>query len=83
MRDNAHIRLTLTRGEKCTSSMNPAFNVYGTTLIVLAEWKPTSGRTTYDNDRGIALITSAQRRHSPATLDSKVGVVVRFIAFDC
>lgn len=41
MRDHAHIRLTLTRGEKCTSSMNPKFNVYGTTLIILAEWKPT------------------------------------------
>ncbi len=32
MRDGAHMRLTLTRGEKCTSSMNPKFNVYGTTL---------------------------------------------------
>ena len=41
MRDNAHMRLTLTRGEKCTSSMNPNFNVYGTTLIILPEWKPT------------------------------------------
>jgi hypothetical protein len=40
MRDNAHMRLTLTRGEKCTSSMNPKFNVYGTTLIILPEWKP-------------------------------------------
>ena len=28
------MRLTLTRGEKCTSSMNPLFNVYGTTLII-------------------------------------------------
>ena len=44
MRDGAHMRLTLTRGEKCTSSMNPVFNVYGTTLIVLAEWKPTEGK---------------------------------------
>jgi protein-lysine N-methyltransferase EEF2KMT len=40
MRDHAHMRLTLTRGEKCTSSMNPKFNVYGTTLIILPEWKP-------------------------------------------
>jgi branched-subunit amino acid aminotransferase/4-amino-4-deoxychorismate lyase len=45
MRDNAHMRLTLTRGEKCTSSMNPNFNVYGTTLIILAEWKPTEVST--------------------------------------
>jgi hypothetical protein len=40
MRDGVHIRLTLTRGEKCTSSMNPKFNVYGTTLIIVPEWKP-------------------------------------------
>lgn len=33
MRDHAHMRLTLTRGEKYTSSMNPNFNVYGTTLV--------------------------------------------------
>jgi protein-lysine N-methyltransferase EEF2KMT len=72
MRDECHIRLTLTRGEKYTSSMNPIFNVYGTTLIVLAEWKSTVGRTTYDNSKGISLITSAHRRNSPATLDSKV-----------
>lgn len=45
MRDQAHMRLTLTRGEKCTSSMNPKFNVYGTTLIILPEWKPTEVRT--------------------------------------
>ncbi len=72
MRDNAHMRLTLTRGEKCTSSMNPNFNVYGTTLIILAEWKPTEGRTTYDNTKGISLITSAVRRNSPSTCDSKI-----------
>lgn len=44
MRDGAHVRLTLTRGEKSTSSMNPKFNVYGTTLIILPEWKPTEVR---------------------------------------
>lgn len=72
MRDGAHMRLTLTRGEKCTSSMNPIFNVYGTTLIVLAEWKATEGKTTYDNVAGISLITASQRRNSPNTLDSKI-----------
>jgi protein-lysine N-methyltransferase EEF2KMT len=72
MRDGAHIRLTLTRGEKYTSSMNPKFNVYGTTLIVLAEWKATQGATTYDNEKGIALITASQRRNSPQTVDSKI-----------
>jgi branched-chain amino acid aminotransferase group I len=72
MRDGAHMRLTLTRGEKCTSSMNPQFNVYGTTLIVLAEWKATQGRTTYDNTKGISLISASLRRNSPNTVDSKI-----------
>lgn len=72
MRDGAHMRLTLTRGEKCTSSMNPNFNVYGTTLIILPEWKPTQGRTTYDNTKGISLITASTRRNSPSTCDSKI-----------
>jgi branched-subunit amino acid aminotransferase/4-amino-4-deoxychorismate lyase len=48
MRDGTHVRLTLTRGEKCTSSMNPRFNVYGTTLIILPEWKPTEGKENID-----------------------------------
>ena len=47
MRNDAHMRLTLSRGEKCTSSMNPAFNVYGTTLIILPEWKPTEVSWTF------------------------------------
>ncbi|GAX22762.1 hypothetical protein FisN_11Hh347 [Fistulifera solaris] len=72
MRDGAHMRLTLTRGEKYSSSMNPVFNVYGTTLIVLAEWKPTQGRTTYDNVKGVSLISASQRRNSPNTVDSKI-----------
>lgn len=72
MRDGAHMRLTLTRGEKYTSSMNPIFNVFGTTLIILPEWKPTQGKTTYDNVKGISLVTSAVRRNSPSTCDSKI-----------
>jgi len=72
MRNGAHMRLTLTRGEKCTSSMNPVFNVYGTTLIILPEWKPTEGATTYNNTKGISLISASQRRNSPSTCDSKI-----------
>ncbi len=68
MRDGAHIRLTLTRGEKTTSGMSPAFNVFGCTLIVLAEWKPP----VYDNEAGIRLITSAIRRNTPSCIDSKI-----------
>ncbi|EPS72846.1 branched-chain-amino-acid aminotransferase-like protein 2, partial [Genlisea aurea] len=68
MFDNAHIRLTLTRGRKVTSGMSPAFNRYGCTLIVLAEWKPP----VYDNEKGITLVTASTRRNSPNNLDSKI-----------
>ncbi len=67
MRDDAHIRLTLTRGEKVTSGMNPRFNQSGCTLIVLAEWKPP----VYSDD-GIRVITAATRRNTPECLDSKI-----------
>ena len=39
MYHDTHIRLTLSRGEKTTSGMNPKLNTFGCTLIVLAEWK--------------------------------------------
>lgn len=68
MFDNAHIRLSLTRGKKVTSGMSPGFNLYGCTLIVLAEWKPP----VYDNTRGITLVTATTRRNSPNNLDSKI-----------
>lgn len=67
MYDDAHVRLTLTRGPKVTSGMSPSFNRAGCTLIVLAEWKPP----VYE-DAGIRLVTSSVRRNSPATLDSKI-----------
>ncbi|XP_056165837.1 branched-chain-amino-acid aminotransferase-like protein 1 isoform X2 [Syzygium oleosum] len=68
MFDNAHIRLSLTRGKKVTSGMSPAFNLYGCTLIVLPEWKPP----VYDNIHGITLVTATTRRNSPNNLDSKI-----------
>src|SRR4051812_23109211 len=39
MNDGVHIRLTLTRGLKITSGMDPRLNQSGPTLIVLAEFK--------------------------------------------
>jgi len=72
MRDECHMRLTLSRGRKSTSSMNPAFNVFGCTLIVLAEWKPVQSVATYDNAKGVSLITASQRRNPPSCLDSKI-----------
>lgn len=67
MSDDAHIRLTLTRGEKITSGMNPRLNQSGCTLIVLAEWKPP----VYSDD-GIRVVSSAIRRNTPQCLDSKI-----------
>lgn len=68
MDDNTHIRLTLTRGEKITSGMDPRLNQNGSCLIVLAEWKPL----VYDNDHGIKVISTSQRRNAPQFLDSKI-----------
>lgn len=67
MRDGAHVRLTLTRGEKITSGMDPRLNQSGPCLIVLAEFKPPI----YSRS-GIRLITSAIRRNPPQALDSKI-----------
>jgi len=67
MRDNVHIRLTLTRGEKVTSGMNPRLNQSGCTLIVLAEWKPP-----VYSDEGIRVITASTRRNTTQCLDSKI-----------
>lgn len=67
MRDGVHIRLTLTRGVKITSGMDPRLNTAGPTLIVLAEHKPP----VYRKD-GIKLITSSVRRFPPDCLDPKI-----------
>jgi branched-chain amino acid aminotransferase len=67
MRDSVHIRLTLTRGVKLTSGMDPRLNQAGPTLIVLAEFKDP----VYDVS-GITLITASVRRPAPDCLDPKI-----------
>ena len=67
MRDGAHIRLTLTRGVKITSGMDPRLNQSGPTLIVLAEHKPPVYAKT-----GLCLITSKIRRPPPDVLDARI-----------
>ncbi|GIJ50892.1 aminotransferase class IV [Virgisporangium aliadipatigenens] len=67
MSDGVHIRLTLTRGVKLTSGMDPRLNTAGCTLIVLAEHKPP----VYDTG-GLRLITSSVRRPGPDVLDPKI-----------
>ena len=67
MRDGVHIRLTLTRGVKITSGMDPRLNTAGPILIVLAEHKPPVYGT-----RRITLITSSVRRFPPDCLDPRI-----------
>ena len=67
MSDGVHIRLTLTRGLKITSGMDPRLNQNGPTLIVLAEHKtPVYAKT------GLTLVTSRIRRPPPEVLDARI-----------
>lgn len=67
MTDGVHVRLTLTRGVKVTSGMDPRLNQAGCTLIVLAEHKAP----VYDTS-GLTLATSSVRRPGPDVLDPKI-----------
>jgi len=67
MRDGVHVRLTISRGVKITSGMDPRLNQSGATLIILAEHKaPVYAKT------GLTLITSKTRRPPPEVLDAKI-----------
>ncbi len=67
MTDGVHIRLTVSRGVKYTSGMDPRVNLGRPTLIILAEHKPP----VYDR-AGIRLITSGIRRIPPDCLDQNI-----------
>jgi branched-chain amino acid aminotransferase len=67
MRTGVHIRLTLTRGVKITSGMDPRLNQSGPTLMVLAEHKPAVYAKT-----GLRLITAKTRRPPPDVLDARI-----------
>ena len=67
MRNGVHIRLTLTRGLKVTSGMDPRLNQSGSTLIVLTEHKaPVYAKA------GLSLITSKIHRPPPDILDARI-----------
>jgi branched-chain amino acid aminotransferase len=67
MRDGVHIRLTLSRGAKITSGMDPRLNQSGPTLIILAEYKaPVYSKA------GLKLITASVRRPPPEVLDARI-----------
>jgi branched-chain amino acid aminotransferase len=67
MRDGVHIRLTVSRGVKITSGMDPRLNQSGATLIILAEHKAP----VYSKE-GLTLITSKIRRPPPEVLDARI-----------
>ncbi|MDH3647248.1 MAG: aminotransferase class IV [Gammaproteobacteria bacterium] len=67
MHDGVHIRVTVTRGVKYTSGLDPRLNNAGTTLIILAEHKPP----VYDRT-GLYFKTSSIRRIPPQCLDQKI-----------
>ena len=67
MSDGVHIRLTLSRGLKETSGMNPQLNTQGSCLIVLPEYKGL-----VYGEEGLSLVTSSIRRNPPECLDSKI-----------
>src|SRR5438045_6218770 len=67
MRDGVHVRLTVTRGVKITSGMDPRLNQSGATLIILAEHKSP----VYSKE-GLKLITASIRRPPPEVLDARI-----------
>ncbi len=66
MRDNVHIRLTVSRGLKYTSGLDPRINNQGCSYFILAEHKPP----VYDRS-GITLMTANHRR-PPANVLNQV-----------
>src|SRR5215475_11022364 len=67
MTDGVHVRLTLTRGVKVTSGMDPRLNQAGCTLIVLAEQTAPLYHT-----RGISDITAPTRPPGPEVFDPNI-----------
>lgn len=67
MRDGVHIRLTVSRGLKYTSGLDPRINTAGCSFIILAEHKPP----VYDKT-GVRLATAAHRRPPADVLDQKI-----------
>ncbi|MFG0246159.1 MAG: aminotransferase class IV [Phycisphaerales bacterium JB052] len=71
MSDGVHIRITLSRGTKITSGMDPRLNQAGPTLIVLAEHKPPVYRDA-EGSSGLNLCTSSIRRFPPDCMDPNI-----------
>lgn len=68
MRDRVHIRLTVSRGVKYTSGLDPRINKRGCSFFILAEHKAP----VYNNTSGITLLTARQRRPFADVLDQHI-----------
>lgn len=64
---NIHIRLTVTRGRKKVTGMNPNFNATNCSIVICLDEKDP-----IFNKEGISLITSTLRRYPPNLLDPKI-----------
>src|SRR3954468_1703194 len=67
MTDGVHIRLTVSRGVKYTSGLDPRINTKGCSMFILAEFKPP----VYDK-AGITLMTAKIRRPPANVLDQHI-----------
>ncbi len=67
MHDGVHIRLTVLRGVKYTSGMDPRVNTGGCSIFILPEFKPP----VYDKS-GITLISATVRRPLANVLDQHI-----------
>ena len=68
MRDGIHVRLTVSRGLKYTSGLDPRINTHGCSFFILAEHKPP----VFDNTAGIRLVVVRQRRPFADVLDQHI-----------
>ncbi len=67
MVDGVHVRLTVSRGLKYTSGLDPRINTQGCSLFILPEWKPP----VYDKT-GITLATALHRRPPAQVLNQHI-----------
>ncbi|MEM9046451.1 MAG: aminotransferase class IV [Pseudomonadota bacterium] len=69
MRDDAHVRLMITRGRKKKPFQDPRLSVFGSTIVIIAEHSKASEGTIR---RGLNLMTVPQHRGLPLTQDPKL-----------
>ena len=69
MKNNVHVRLMITRGDKKTPSQHPSNSIGGPNVVIIAEHKLPNPDVT---NEGISLFTVTVRRPPPDTLDQRL-----------